>query len=112
MYVENRAVVLIERNQPFLDWLQGLPDPRPVSSLESVNDEPSSYLVSNGIDGNDITEELKEVYHQIFEVEMNEWWTNKDDWEKTLSWSKFNEWFSYKICSMPYDLCVEKITYM
>ena len=106
----DRAVAIIKKKQPYIDWIRNLPDSDNDSTLESINDDPSCYLIPTcGDTIEDIVEHLKAVSSEIFEMEMNGWWTEEGDWEKDLSWENFQKWFDFEISSFPIDLGEDEI---
>ena len=107
-FTVDRAVVIIKKKQPFLDWANNLPDPDSDSTLESINSEPSTYLIQNDGD-DDLLDRLKCIAPEIFELEMNGWWIEEKDWESDKSWENFCKWFDFTISSLPIDLGEEDI---
>lgn len=46
----DRAVVVVKKKQPYMDWIRKLPDPDMETTLESINDDPSTYLIPSSED--------------------------------------------------------------
>ena len=96
----NRGMITIIPKQPFFDWFNKLAPDMPVQ-LEEFK-EHNGYLVSgNFVDWNII---MLQNFQDIFENELWGMWTEPDDWPSPLSWDLFQEWFSWKVSSIVFDL--------
>ena len=102
----NRSVLVIRVREPFLAWLQGLPDPNPDPglTLELMNEDPSAYLVPPWEDEEDRGEILLQCFAMLFEAQLEGWWTQEDDWPTERGFETFLEWFDPQWCSMVEDL--------
>lgn len=109
LYTIDRAVVILKRRQPFLDWLKALPSEDLGETLESINEEPGCYLIPMGEELEPMMENFKALIPEIFQIEMEAYWTDVHAWEKDLSWENFKKWFSYEICDMPIDMGEDEI---
>lgn len=103
-YEIDRAVIIIKKKKPFLDWIKNLPDSDLEITIDDLNSEPSTYLIPAYEENYLLLAHLSAICHEIFVLEMNGWWTEEEVWEKDLSWENFNLWFEYDICSLPIDL--------
>lgn len=99
----NRCAVTVRAKQPFLDWLEGLPDMLDMT-LEEVNEDPSVYLLPEVDDLADQEDLLAGFYDLIFEEELVGWWTEEDDWPQVRTLGLFMEWFEVEFHSMIVDL--------
>ncbi len=99
----NRSAVTVRMKQPFLDWLNSLPDP-PDCTLELLNRDPPVYLLPF-VDFQDQQEDLLEdFYDLIFEDRLAGWWTVEEDWPRDRTFKMFKEWFECKFSSIVQDL--------
>lgn len=105
----DRAVVIVKKKEPFLEWVKNLPIQDVKVDLNALNDEPTTYLIPAYEENYLLFAHLSAVCHEIFVLEMNGWWTEEELWEKDLSWENFNKWFDYEICSLPIDLGEDEI---
>ena len=99
----NRCAVTVRAKQPFLDWLQGLPDMLDLT-LNEVNEECSVFLLPE-ID--DLTQRealLEEFIELIFEEELSGWWTSDQDWPQDRNLELFRAWFDVEFHSVVHDL--------
>lgn len=103
-YTLDRAVIILKKKQPYIDWIRKLPDPDLETTLEEINSEPSTYLIPSSEDNIGLVAYLNSVCHEIFAIEMGGWWTEEEDWEKDLSFENFNRWFDYEVSTLPIDL--------
>ncbi len=109
MYTLNRSIAILRKKQPYLNWVQNLPDPDHEISLKELNREPDCFLIPNFETDESHMNYVKKNCAFIFEEEMNSWWTDEKDWEKDLSWKNFQKWFDIEICSLPFDLVDKEI---
>jgi hypothetical protein len=52
---------------------------------------------------------IKELYNDIFEVELSGWITDKSKWPENRTYEKFLEWFDVELHSMVFDPFEENI---
>jgi hypothetical protein len=99
----NRCAVTIRLKQPFLDWLNSLPDPLDLP-LEMLNRDPPVYLLPF-IDLLDQQDNLLEDFHDlIFEGRLAGYWTNEGDWPEERTFEMFKAWFEFSFSSVIVDL--------
>ena len=103
----NRCAVTVRAKQPFLDWLEGLPDMLDLS-LEEINTRSTAYLLPFVDDLGTQTDLLEEFFLDIFEEEIAGWWTVQDDWPDTSDFDLFRSWFQVEFHSMVMDLVEEQ----
>ncbi len=108
-HMVDRAVIVVKKKRPFIDWIRKLPDLDLEITLKSINEDPSTYLVPSCEDDVGQLAYLSLICHEIFAIEMSGWWTEESAWEKDLSFENFNRWFDYEISSMPIDLGEDEI---
>ena len=101
----NRSALVLTAKQPFLDWLQSLPDPGEAeTTLEDVNRERTTHLLPD-YDMLDEEEQLLERFYDIiFEMELEGWWTDESHWPADRDLSLFKQWFHYEFHSVVVDL--------
>lgn len=106
IFMWDRCALIVWARQPFVDWLNGLPDNEPghVYTLSSVNDEPSLYLLPPYDYDEQVEELLKMVAPTVFVKQLEDWCTEPAWWPKDLKETKFNAWFRYEVTSVVQDL--------
>src|SRR6056297_2966218 len=103
MYTVNRTVVIARGKEPYLKWVQNLPYPTEIT-LEELNRECTVYLLGNSEFMDEVEDLIKENFITIFENELNDWWTDPEDWPDTTDYEVFREWFDVEVHSMLRDL--------
>ena len=101
----NRSAITVRAKQPFLDWLQALPDPvGPETTLARVNSEPHVYLLPEYGMLDEQEDLIEEFFDLIFECQLAGWWTDDTDWPRARTASMFKQWFDVEFHSMIRDL--------
>ena len=108
MPVVNRGALVLRYKEPAVQWINDA-DPSPSSgplTLESVNDERTVYLISDraGEDSKSFERWLKRHYAEIFEMELEGWYTDPDLWPKQISYELFRQWFDPELHTVLIDL--------
>ena len=107
----NRTAVVIKPKQPFVDWLNSIPDESSDNTIESISEDNSTFLVPEFFGPDESLEYIKKQYSQIFEWELFGWYTDEELWPQgKRSWKMFQEWFDVEINSEVIDMVdVEEI---
>ena len=100
MFLTNRAAVIVKAKKPFLDWINYTDGPK--FTLETVNREGHVYLIPEHDTPKALEEILKELYEEIFVLELNSFCTDQGEWPK-LNYKMFREWFDIEVHSMVFD---------
>ncbi|MBS3820106.1 hypothetical protein KGY73_11480 [bacterium] len=108
MYEINRSLLIVRAKEPFLRWLNSLPDPGKCT-LERVNYDQSAYLLPEYEDDRDTEKLLRKYFKQIFEEQLNGWWTDPEAWPSKRGLKTFKQWFDVEFHSMVFDLVNERI---
>jgi hypothetical protein len=102
MYQVERAVLLVKLKQPYLDWTRSLPGPGEFT-LESLNEENHAYLIPEHDTPDDFEEIMRDLYEEIFEIELNGWCTDDTLWPKKRDYTTFKQWFGLEVHSIVLD---------
>jgi hypothetical protein len=86
----NRSVAVVKPKQPFLDWLNALPDNEESFALADLQTDCTVLLLPEF--GNDLQAQkfIKKMYADIFERELDafctdpDWWPSKRDYKTFL----------------------------
>ncbi len=101
----NRAFISILPKQPYYDWANEVfKDSTPMTAEDR---EATAYLFSDDFAVKDLAEVVKLHFPFIFEEEHFGVCTDPDKWPVKRTWQLFNEWFSYHVGSMVWDLVPE-----
>jgi hypothetical protein len=99
----NRSVLIVRAKEPFVKWINSLPDPAGVT-VELVNQDNTVYLLPEYSYDNEQEELLADFYDLIFEEQLNGWWTEKSAWPVNRDLATFKKWFDVEFHSAVLDL--------
>lgn len=102
MYIINRSAIIVRLKQPYIDWANSLDDSEKYS-LDSLNRENHIYLISDYDTDEELEEIIKDLYSEIFTVELFAWVTDPKLWPMNRDYSTFKEWFEIEAHSMVFD---------
>ena len=100
----NRAALILRYKQPFVDWINAA-DPNPEShtlTLKDVNDERTAYLVEVEDEG-ELERWLRRHWRDVFEEELNGWYTEPTLWPRDRSLKLLKEWCSFELHTVVLD---------
>ncbi|MHC4385371.1 MAG: hypothetical protein ACYTEU_03490 [Planctomycetota bacterium] len=100
----NRAAVVIKPKQPFIDWLNSIPDENINFTLDQILEDNLIFLIPEHDDPEDSKNYIRERFDQIFDWELFGWITTEELWPKKRTWKMFQEWFDIEINSEVFDL--------
>ena len=101
----NRSLLIVRAKEPFVKWINGLPDPlTPTETLETVNEDSSAYLLPEYDDDEERDAILEEVFEIIFRDLLNAWWTDDRAWPQKRTLPLFRSWFELDWHSIIDDL--------
>jgi len=106
----NRAAVILNYKKPFINWVNDA-DPykdNPGITLESENKDCTVYLILED-DAEKIEEWISLNFKQLFESELEDWFTDESLWPKKRNRKLFDEWFEVKCHSVIIDTVGSKI---
>ena len=99
----NRSILTVRAKEPFLYWLNSLPDPVKYT-LDEVNYDQSAFLMPE-YEADDKKEILlKKYFKPIFEEKLRGWWQDPDTWPSKMDLKTFNKWFDVEFHSVVFDL--------
>lgn len=100
----NRAAVILKLKKPFVEWVNKS-DPYDKDfkiSLEEANLERTVYLIHEN-DAENLDQWIKLNFSQLFESELEDWYTDESLWPKKRTRKMFDEWFSVECHSVITD---------
>jgi len=104
MYTIDRFVAIIKPKQPFLDWLESLPDWDLDITVEDLRQDSNAYLVPEYDSTDQAMRYIERKHRSIFEWEFWSWYTDETVWPEKLTLSVFRKWFDVEIYEMVIDL--------
>ena len=106
----NRAAVILKYKAPFIQWVNDA-DPykdNPGITLESENKDCTVYLILED-DAENLEEWISLNFKQLFESEIEDWYTDESLWPKNRTRNLFDEWFDVECHSVLIDTVDGKI---
>ena len=106
----NRADVILKYKAPFIQWVNDA-DPykdNPGITLESENKDCTVYLILED-DAENLEEWISFNFEQLFESEIEDWYTDESLWPKNRNRKLFDEWFDVECHSVLIDTVDGKI---
>ena len=106
IFMWDRSALIVWNKQPFVDWLNALPDNERghTYTVADTNAEPSLYLLPPYGFDDELEELLNLVAPIIFVKQLEAWCTEPDWWPKDLEQQSFADWFHYEVTSIVSDL--------
>jgi hypothetical protein len=111
----NRAAVVIKPKKPFIDWIINTGkkyDPQNEVKREEIQtegfDSKSIYLIPAYEDIKKYENYIRRNFKQIFEHELNGWYTDPEMWPGKRTWKEFKEWFDWEIQTLLFDMASDK----
>lgn len=106
--VVNRCALILRYRESAVCWInEAYPNPSecPIT-LEQANEERTVYLISDSAGDNSRTLErwLRRHYARLFEMELNDWYTDPSLWPSERSYARFRQWFAPKLHTVVVDL--------
>jgi hypothetical protein len=104
----NRAALLLRYKQPAVDWINEV-DPaqtKQETTLEEVNEERTVYLIGESVaDSSDkLHRWLRRNFAQLFEMELEAWYTDPALWPSSRTYKMFQDWFTVECNTVLVDL--------
>ena len=107
MPVLNRAAVILRYREPAVRWInQADPDvDGPEIGLKAANEEATVHLISDedGDGPNAVNQWLKGNYQELFESELEEWYSDPELWPADRTLELFRAWFDVECHSVIVD---------
>lgn len=94
----NRSAILVKPLPPFMEWLIALYPDLPGNNITKTK----IYLIHEDI--YDIDGWIKKNYSKIFDLELEGWHLNENEWPQKRSYKMFKQWFQVEISASVYDL--------
>lgn len=95
------GVLLVRRNQPYIDWANSFEDGGP--KYDSENNHTSAYLIPPFDLPDEVDKFIEENFEAIFEEELSSWMEVSESWPE-ISIDNFKKWFSVEYIDMVYDM--------
>ena len=105
----NRWILIIKPKEPFLNWLKSIPGHDPELTLTELREDPTTILIPELEDDDEVDEFINKNYKIIFESELLSSDKNKAYWPKNLTIEVLREWFEISSSSIVLDFLDQDI---
>ena len=100
---------MLRYKEPAVRWINDA-DPSPsgdAATLDEVNEERTVYLIDDtaGDDPESLERWLKRNYADLFEMELEAWYTDPALWPQVRNYRIFREWFDPECHTVVIDTC-------
>ncbi len=99
----DRLVAIIKPRQPFLEWLESLPDWDLKMTLEKLRDDCIALLIPEFGNNKEAKGHIEAGYQVVFDMQLNSWYTDPTMWPEERSLDVFRQWFDIEIHSIVID---------
>ena len=103
MYFVDRSVAVIKPKQPFVDWLNQVPDNDMELSLDSLRADCTVIMIPEFDEPEEGVSDVDDLAEKLFEMELSTWYEDPAVWPQDRSLKVFWEWFDVEIHSMVID---------
>ena len=109
----NRSALLLRYKEPAVRSINDA-DPSPsehAATLDDVNEERTVYLIDDaaGDDPESLERWLKRNYANLFEMELEGWYTDPSLWPQVRNYQLFREWFEAECHTVVIDTCPDDL---
>jgi hypothetical protein len=107
MELVNRVALIVRPKRRFAEWVNSLDmeEDEPSFDLDSERNNPTTYLVAAiGLEVPDLSELVDMYGVDIFETELEGWWTDEARWPVNRNPHVFRDWFDVALSSLAWDM--------
>lgn len=105
----NRSAVILKYKQPVIDWINDVdPLKNTEITLDYANEDRTVYLIHED-ESENIERWISANFLQLFESELEDWYTDESLWPKKRNRKVFDEWFEVEFHSVIIDTVGGKI---
>ncbi|WP_028534269.1 hypothetical protein [Paludibacterium yongneupense] len=112
MYFVDRSAAVIKPKQPFLDWLNAVPENDADLTLDSLRSDCTIVLLPEFVDPEEGVSRIDDMHETLFKMELASWYEDESLWPADRSLKAFWEWFDVEIHSTVIDSVEGDITNM
>ena len=100
----NRTALVVRPLKPYWDWANNIKDgiPSGMKNYTPTEMDTTVYLIPD-LDPSLVQAHVEAIFAEIFEDELNAWWTKEEDWPKERTYEIFKKWFEVSIAPLIYD---------
>lgn len=109
MKLINRGVIVIKARQPFVDWLNKLPDTSTPYTLDDLREDCTVLLIPDFPSLEEMEAFINPLKPDLFEEELLNYSDDPLLWPDDLTARRFDTWFDLENHSMVYDAAAAPI---
>lgn len=110
MYIVDRSIAVIKPREPFVKWLNSIPDSEyPEFTLNMIRADCTVLMLPEFNEPEQAVSYLDEFCVSLFKTELGTWIDDQSLWPKDLSLQAFWEWFDVEIHSTVIDTIDEAL---
>ena len=98
----NRAALIVRPKEPFIQWALSIDND---GIGPEADDEQTVYLIPQFDDQRGFERILKKIWPEIFECELEDWYTDETLWPPNRTYAMFKKWFRVEYHTVIEDLC-------
>lgn len=99
----NRYVAIIKPKQPYVDWINQLPDTEEKLVIEDLQADCTAILIPEFDHPEESRAFIDAIAESLLEEEYAGWCTDKSRWPKNRTKQLFWQWFEVEIHSEVFD---------
>ncbi len=103
MNLINRGVVVVQPQDPFLDWINCDPTLSSPITMEHLQQDRTAILAPELGSLEDALEYLEPLKSKLFEMELEAWNLDPATWPQERTTELFDAWFELQVHSMVWD---------
>ena len=104
MFQIDRSVAIIKPKQPFVDWVNSMPDAGDDQYTISDFSSDCSVILLPVVDSDEHPEAfIKDIFQDLFELELSSWMADDETWPENITYQMFLDWFDVEYHSMVFD---------
>lgn len=107
----NRAALIVRLKEPFIKWINEADplDTRSKISLVEANEDRTVYLIDDS-EADHVDEWVALNFRQLFECELEDWYSDPELWPKEITREVFDEWCELECHTVVIDTVGGEIT--
>ena len=99
----DRCMLMVIPKKAYFERANSLPSTYSIIEPEDTV-EPSSYLLPDFDDEEDVEKFISKNFRVIFENELSAWTSNQSEWPIKITFKVFKDWFDIHVSTMVFDL--------
>ncbi|MBF0619869.1 MAG: hypothetical protein HQL19_06840 [Candidatus Omnitrophica bacterium] len=98
----NRMAIMVFPKEPLVDWANNV-DPDNVTWADDLLGRGNVYLIPEFENFEEAEEYVQEIFEEIFENELSDWFEDEKVWPEPRTYELFLEWFDVMYDVMAFD---------